>query len=116
MLLIFTFIQDNQKWKVATKYKMNNLWFVDQETIKLAQDENYDDYNIPNTSKVDQTPFTGPDVTDATSNLQLRQKVKQDKITALCKHLNVTSDPGLADIVQFMIEKYFKTANTELLF
>ena len=33
---------------------------------------------------------------------------KRDKITALCRHLNMTGDPGLADIDQFMIKKKFK--------
>ena len=38
--------------------------------------------------------------------------MKQDKLTALCKHLSVTGDPGLADMDQFMLE----TGNTNLLF
>ena len=61
---------------MATKNKMDNLRFVDQETITLVQDEDYDDYNTPNTSRVDETSFTGPDATDATSNLQLKTKSK----------------------------------------
>ena len=61
---------------MATKNKMDNLRFVDQETIALVQDEDYDDYNTPNTSRVDETSFTGPDATDATSNLQLKTKSK----------------------------------------
>ena len=77
--------------------------FVDEETISLVQDEDYDYYNTPNTSRVDETSFTEPDTTDATSDLQLRQKVKRDKITALYRHLNVTGDPGLAGLDQFMI-------------
>ena len=72
-MCFFIFIQDNQKWKVDTKNK----------TIPLVQDEDYDDYNTPNTSTVDETLFTGPDTTEATSTLQLRQKVKPYKITAL---------------------------------
>ena len=72
-MCFFIFIQDNQKWKVDTKNK----------TIPLVQDEDYDDYNTPNTSTVDETSFTGPDTTEATSTLQLRQKVKPYKITAL---------------------------------
>ena len=46
MLLFFTFVQDNQKWKVVTKNKMNNPIFVDEETIPMVhQDdgEGYDD-------------------------------------------------------------------------
>ena len=55
---------------------MDNPRFVDEETIPLVQDEDYDDYNTPNTSRVDETSFTGPDATDATSNLQLKTKSK----------------------------------------
>ena len=77
---------------------MDNPRFVDDETIPLVQDEDYDDYNTPNTSRVDETSFTEPDATKATSTLQLKQQVKQDKITALYRHLNVTSDSGLADM------------------
>ena len=95
---------------------MDNPRFVDEETIPLVQDEDYDDYNTPNTSRIDETSFTEPDATEATSTLQLRQKVKRDKITALYRHLNVTGDPGLADIDQFMIKKNSKTGNTDLLF
>ena len=62
---------------------MGNPRFVDEEIIPLVQDEDYDDYNTPNTSSVDDTSFTEPDTTEATSTLQLRQKVKQDKITVL---------------------------------
>ena len=35
------------------------------------------------------------------STLRLRQKVKGDKLIALYRHLNVTSDPYLADIDLF---------------
>ena len=80
---------------------MDNPRFVDDETIPLVQDEDYDDYNTPNTSRVDETSFTEHDPTKATSTLQLRQNVKRDKITAM----NLTGDPGLADMDQFMIKK-----------
>ena len=95
---------------------MDNPRFVDEETIPLVQDEDYDDYNTPNTSRVDETSFTEPDTTEATSTLQLRQKVKRDKITALYRHLNLTGDPGLANINRFMIKKISKTGNTDFLF
>ena len=102
---------------MVTKNKMDNPVFVDEETIPMVhQDEDYDDYNTPNTSRIDETSFTEPDTTEATSTLQLRQKVKRDKITALYRHLNVTGDPGLADIDRFMIKKNSKTGNTDLLF
>ena len=84
--------------KGVTKNKMDNPRFVDDETIPLVQDEDYDDYDTPNRSRVDETSFTEPDATKATSALQLKQQVKQDKITALYRHLNVTSDSGLADM------------------
>ena len=57
-----------------------------------------------------------PDSSVATSTLPLRQEVKRDKITALYRHLNVTGDPGLAGIDQYMIKKDSKMGNTDLLF
>ena len=95
---------------------MDNSRFVDEETILLVQDENYDDYNTPNTSRKEETSFTEPDATEATSTIQLQQKVKRNKITALYRHLNATGDPGLADINRFMIKKISKAVNTDLLF
>ena len=96
---------------------MDNPVFVDKETIPMVhQDEDYDDYNTPNTSRIDETSFTEPDATEATSTLQLRQKVKRDKITALYRHLNVTGDPGLADIDRFMIKKIQKQATLTCFF
>ena len=53
---------------------------------------------------------------EATSMLRLSQKVKRDKINALYRHLDVTGDPGLADIDRFIIKKNTKTGNTDLLF
>ena len=92
---------------------MDNTRIVDEESIPLVEDKDrdYDDYNTPNTSRVDETSFTEPDPTKATSTLQLRQNVKREKITAM----NLTGDPGLADMDQFMIKKK-KTGNTDLLF
>ena len=80
---IFAFVQDNQKWKVDTKSEMANRSFVDEETIPLVQDKDYDDCNTPDTSRVDKTSFTEFDTTEASSILQLRKKVKRDKITTL---------------------------------
>ena len=93
---------------------MDNPRLVDEETILLVQDEDYDNYNTLNTSMVDETSFTEPETTEATLTPWLRQKVKQDKITALYRHLNVTGDPGLANINRFMIKKKkSKTGNSE---
>ena len=57
---------------------MDNPRFVEEESIPLVQDEDYDDYNTPNTSRVDETSITEPDTTKATMTLQLRQKLKCD--------------------------------------
>ena len=119
MPLFLYLFKVKRKWKVVTKNKMDNPKYADEETIPLVQDEDYDDYNTPDTSRVDETLFTEPDTTEATSTLQLRQKVKRDKLTALCRHLNVTRDPGLADITRFMTKKKkkkSKTGNTDLIF
>ena len=104
----------NGKWSL--KNKMDNPRFIDEEDIPLVHlDEDYDDYNTPDTRRMDETSFTVPDATEATSTLQLRQKVKRDKITALYRHLNVTGNPGLADIDRFTVKKNSKTSNTDLL-
>ena len=56
---------------------MDNPTFVDEETIGMVhQDEDYDKYNTPNTSRVDETSFMEPDTTEAISALRLMQKVK----------------------------------------
>ena len=81
---------------------MDNPKFIDQETIPLVQDEDHDDCNTPNNSRVDETSFTEPDTTKATSTLRLSQKVKWDKITALYRHLNVKDYPGLDDTNRLM--------------
>ena len=105
VLLFLRLFKTTRKWKVNTKNKIYNPRFVDEETIPLVQNEYYDDYDTPDTNRIDETSFTEPDATEATSTLQLRQKVKQDKITALYRHLNVTGDLGLADIDRFMTKE-----------
>ena len=56
---------------------MDNPNFVDEEDIPLInQDEDYDDYKTPDTSRIDETSFTLTDTTKATSMLRLRQKLK----------------------------------------
>ena len=56
---------------------MDNPVFVNEEGIPMVhQDEDYDDYNTPNTSRIDETSYTAPDTTEATSTLRLRQKLK----------------------------------------
>ena len=57
---------------------MDNPRFVNEEEMPLVQDENYDNYGTPNTSRVDETSFTEPDATETTSTLRLNQKVKRD--------------------------------------
>ena len=80
--------------------------FVDEDTIPMVhQDEDYDDYKTPDTSRVDETSFIKPDATEATSTLRLRQKVKRDKINALYRHLNVTGNLDLIDLDRFRLTK-----------
>ena len=93
---------------METKNNMDNARFIDEETIPLIQDEYYDEYNTLNTSRVDETSFTELDTNEPTLTLQLRQKVKQDKITTIYRLLNMTCDPSLAHIDQFMIKRIQK--------
>ena len=66
------------------------------------------------TSMDNETSFT--DTTEGTSTLQLRQKLKRDKLIAFYRHLNVTGNLDLFDKDRFMIKKNTKTGNTDLLF
>ena len=64
---------------------MDNPIFVDEENIPMVHqdDEDYDEYRMPDTSRV-QTSFIEPtDATEPTLTLRLRQKVRRDKINAL---------------------------------
>ena len=83
--------------------KLDNPMFVDEETTPMFQDEDYDNYGIPNTSRVDETSLTGPDTTEATSTLRLTQKVKRDKLAALYRHLNVTGNLDLINLDRFKL-------------
>ena len=63
---------------VTSKNKMDNPVFVNEEDIPMVhQDEDYDDYNTPNTSRIDETSFEVTDTTEPTSTIQLKQKVKR---------------------------------------
>ena len=97
---------------------MENPIFVDNENILLVthhdkdhdDDNDYGDYNTPNTCRVDETTFTTPSLKDnrPTSTLRLRQKVKRDKLATLYRHLNLTGDLDLLDTDQFKLKKKFK--------
>lgn len=88
---------------------MKNLRFFDAGNIRLFHDEdrdnNYDDCNTLNRSIDQNTKFTVPDTKETTSSLRLRQKVKQDILAELYRHFNITGDPDLADIDQFLLKK-----------
>ena len=85
---------------------MDNAGF--EEDIPMThqdeEDDGYDNYNTP-TSKTDETSFIEHDATEPTSTPRLRQKVKQDKINALYRHLNVTGNPDLIDLDRFKLTK-----------
>ena len=95
---------------------MDNPTFEDIRILHEDEEDEDDYYKTPDTSRVDETSFTVPDTSEATSTLRLRQEVKRDKINALYKHLNVTADPDLAKLDKFMTKKNPKTVNTDLLF
>ena len=82
---------------------MDNPRFVDEETIPLVQEQDYNNYGTPNTSRVDETSFTEPDTTEATSTLRLKQKLKRNKLAALYRHLNVTGNLDLINLDRFKL-------------
>ena len=114
VLLFLRLFKTTKIWKVVTKNKMDNPRFIDEEDISLIHqdDDDYDDYNTSDSSRVEETSFIEPDTTEATLTLQLRQKLKRDKITSLYRDLNVTGDPGLADIDRLMIKKKNQNQST----
>ena len=91
---------------------MKNPTFFYPGDIPLLCDEDhdndYDDYNKSNRSIRQDTMFTDPDTKETTPNLRLRQKVKRDILAALCRYLNITCDPYLANINRFMLKKKMK--------
>ena len=95
---------------------MENPAFADEEDIQLINQDVDDDCRTPNTSRIDETSLMVPGTTEATSTLRLRQKLKREKTVSLYRYLDVTGDPGLADLDRFTIKKNLKTGNIELLF
>ena len=94
---------------------MENPTFVNEEYIPLInQDEDYDNCSTPDMtpSRVDETS----DASETTSTLRLRRKLRRDKIGSLYRHLDVTGNPGLADLDRFTIKKISKTGIIEFLF
>ena len=63
-------------------------------------DDDYDDYNTPNTSWTDEISFLvrGSTEKETTSTLRLKQKLKPDKLAALYRHLNVTGNLNLINL------------------
>ena len=97
----FTFVQGQPEMKRGHKIKMEHIGFDEDDIPLINQDEDYDDYRTPETSRVDETSFTVPDTTEATSTLRLRQKLKRVKFVSLYRYHDVTGDPGFADLEQF---------------
>ena len=56
---------------------MDNPRFVDEETIPLVQEDKYDNYSTPNTSKVYEKSFTGLDTTEASFLIKAKSKTRQ---------------------------------------
>ena len=71
--------------------------------------DDYDNFTTPNIA-VKETKFTAPSSTSqqSTLTLQLRQKVKEGKIAALYRHLNVTGDLVLINLDRFNYNKNTK--------
>ena len=98
---------------------MGSPIFFDDENIPLVtrhdknceanHSDDYDNFNTPNIA-VKETKFTAPSSTSqqSTLTLQLRQKVKEGKIAALYRHLNVTGDLVLINLDRFNYNKNTK--------
>lgn len=67
-------------------------------------DNDYNDYSAPNTSRVNEKAFTIPSFTE------------NNKLAALCRHFIVTNDLYFRDTNQFKLNKNSKTGNIDLIF
>ena len=105
------YLISNGYWGLGTKNKIDNPTFADEKNIPLIhQDKDYDDYNILNTSKVDEISFTEPETEETTSTLWLKQKVKRDKLAALHRYLTGIID--LIDLGRFKLTRNPKKGAT----
>ena len=89
---------------------MENPISIDDEGILVTHynedhENGYDDYNKPNTVRVYEITFAKASCTNKQlkSTLKLKEKVKQDKLTALNKHLDVKVDQDLIILDQFKL-------------
>ena len=51
---------------------MVNLAFDEEDIPMIHQNDDYDNHNTPDTNRIDETSFIGPDTTEATPTLRLR--------------------------------------------
>ena len=82
---------------------MNNPTFVDEETLEWFIKMKIMMITIHRIQARQIRSFTEPANTEATSTLWLNQKVKQDKLAALYRHLNITGNLDLIDLNQFKL-------------
>ena len=68
-------------------------------------DDDYDDYKTPNTSRSGETSFIVPGSTEKETalTLQLKQKVKRDKLAAFYRHLNISDNLDLINLDRFKL-------------
>ena len=92
---------------------MGNPTFGDEEdTPMIHEDDDYDDYNTPNATRVGKTSYMEPATTETKSTLRLNQKVRRDKLAALYRHLSVTGNLDLIDLDQFRLPRNPKNGVT----
>ena len=84
---------------------MENIGFDEEDIPLINQDEEYDDYWTPETSRVDKTSFT--DTAEVTSTSWLRQKLNRDKIVSVIKALQTWIDLWLKKIQKEVILNCF---------
>ena len=60
-------------------------------------------YDTPDVRRIDEASFIGPDASEATSTLCLRQNLKRDKLAVLFRHLNVAGNINLVNLGRFRL-------------
>ena len=87
---------------------MKNPIFFDDENIPLViqnDEDDYDDYNTPNTTWANKTTFKISNTKDkeTKSTLLQRQKIKRNKAAALPYHLNIADNLDLINYDHFKL-------------
>ena len=84
---------------------------IEMDDVDIAQEEDGDVYNTPNTTRVDEEET----LITPTSTLRLKQQVLRNKLNALYHHLGAKGSLDFVNLDWFKMKTNSKTGITDLL-